>query len=761
MPSPEPASGRPDTRIILAAIAAALLGSPPASTAGDVWSTFIDGSFQQGIAGDDDSLRIWVASTGGAMAFAPGDSTYRRLFRNDGLESHDLTAVAVDGSGHRWFGSRGAGLQVQAASGGFLRRPLDRFDLGSDSVRVLLPVNDQVWVGTASGAALVRYPPDPAEPGQAVLATINLESILGRSPLVNGIASRSDTTWFGTQRGVVRREPDGSRAVVNAGLSDLDVRALIVVEGFLWAGTATTVYRFENGRWEERADGLVTGRPYLSFAVHAGSLYVGAQVMGTNATAYRFDGAAWMPAANGLADRDVNGLVSLAGSLWAATTRGLHVLGANQVWRRIPAPDPPRPESYAIIDNDYRDVAVIPGTVRARAVTRPFVTELVAETNQGANFVAIRRGEQGVEARDFATLHVDGSGVTWLGHCCCGTLTTCRGERLSAFTGTAEAFAAWDVFDIVETPDGAIWMASVRAGESQGQGLFHIDPATGTVTNYTEAEGLASGSVQALAVDSAGRLWIGYTDRGADLWRNPGRLPASITHLDTPQGLPSSRVTALAANGGEVWVGTVSGIAAFVGSELIRVIPGSVLPNALVNALAADGCQRMWVGTPAGAAALDREGRILSVVSDATRPGLAAAAVNAIAVERETAVVWFATQGGLSRLAYDASCAGGSTGGGGEAACTQLCPYPNPFRPGEDDGVRLAEAGGTGEVRVTVIDAAGREVRTLVTGAGGIVWDGRDEDGGLAPSGVYLLRILPTSATCNCAPAYRPVAVQR
>jgi hypothetical protein len=170
----------------------------------------------------------------------------------------------------------------------------------------------------------------------------------------------------------------------------------------------------------------------------------------------------------------------------------------------------------------------------------------------------------------------------------------------------------------------------------------------------------------------------------------------------------------------------------------------------------------MWVGTPAGAAALDREGRTLAVASGETRPGLAADGVNAIAVDPAAAAVWFATEGGLSRLRYDATCSGGGGGGGdGDAACSRLCPYPNPFRAGEGDGLRLAEAAGVGEVRVTIVDAAGREVATRVAPATGAVWDGRDSDGNPVPSGVYLLRILSTNATCNCAPDFRRVAVTR
>ena len=69
--------------------------------------------------------------------------------------------------------------------------------------------------------------------------------------------------------------------------------------------------------------------------------------------------------------------------------------------------------------------------------------------------------------------------------------------------------------------------------------------------------------------------------------------------------------------------------------------------------------------------------------------------------------------------------------------------FPNPFNPTTTISFALPEAS---TVRVTVHDALGREVRTLVDdvlGAGHhtAAWDGRDAAGSAAASGVYLYRI--------------------
>ena len=77
-------------------------------------------------------------------------------------------------------------------------------------------------------------------------------------------------------------------------------------------------------------------------------------------------------------------------------------------------------------------------------------------------------------------------------------------------------------------------------------------------------------------------------------------------------------------------------------------------------------------------------------------------------------------------------------------ARTQLLPNrPNPFQNGTVLRYQLAKSS---SVRLAVYDAAGRQVRSLVSGAQtagthAIEWDGRNDSGSLLPAGVYLYRL--------------------
>ncbi len=95
--------------------------------------------------------------------------------------------------------------------------------------------------------------------------------------------------------------------------------------------------------------------------------------------------------------------------------------------------------------------------------------------------------------------------------------------------------------------------------------------------------------------------------------------------------------------------------------------------------------------------------------------------------------------------------------GGGVVAPPPVVPeaaalvgnWPNPFNPQTTVGVALAEAG---TVRLQVLDARGRVVRTLADGhlpAGShdLVWDGADLQGRPVPSGLYLARLTTARGT--------------
>lgn len=87
----------------------------------------------------------------------------------------------------------------------------------------------------------------------------------------------------------------------------------------------------------------------------------------------------------------------------------------------------------------------------------------------------------------------------------------------------------------------------------------------------------------------------------------------------------------------------------------------------------------------------------------------------------------------------------------GPAAVMQVTAVPNPFNP----AVKITATSGQAIVAVELYDALGRRVTTLptsvVAGAWQACWRGRDDEGRMSPSGVYVARVRDaTGATASC-----------
>jgi hypothetical protein len=98
----------------------------------------------------------------------------------------------------------------------------------------------------------------------------------------------------------------------------------------------------------------------------------------------------------------------------------------------------------------------------------------------------------------------------------------------------------------------------------------------------------------------------------------------------------------------------------------------------------------------------------------------------------------------LSDAGYDLTGVGGETDNSPQAIAGRLLdPQPNPFNPRSHLRYELHEQG---RATMTIHDARGRLMRTLLdetlpAGPGFVIWNGRDEAGLSAPSGVYFARL--------------------
>ncbi len=153
--------------------------------------------------------------------------------------------------------------------------------------------------------------------------------------------------------------------------------------------------------------------------------------------------------------------------------------------------------------------------------------------------------------------------------------------------------------------DGGVWLVS----ETGGVIAYDIADSSFSVIHRRPRE-LVSNSLVRVLADGGGRLWFGSSASGVSVY-DPNL--SDWNTISTFEGLPSDTVTAIAAWGDSVWVGTPSGFAVFAGGTLVgrcnvRIPPDVRCPldSHVIRAIAALG-DGAYLGTPAGVAWYDGE----------------------------------------------------------------------------------------------------------------------------------------------------------
>lgn len=232
------------------------------------------------------------------------------------------------------------------------------------------------------------------------------------------------------------------------------------------------------------------------------------------------------------------------------------------------------------------------------------------------------------------------------------------------------------IYSIREDKENNLWIASKSGG------LFKI--SNSKFANLSQTEGLIQNSVNALAEDSAGGLWVG-TDGGVSYWRdgkfqtNPAVLAlkdrrvrhvlvdgrgrpwfstysnlglayfesGSLKTISVDQGLPVNRVRLTYEDRqGRFWVGTTSGLCQIENGQVTRTLGQKEgLPNQFIMALQEDSKGNLWIGTDGGGVALlTLQDKVEIFNKDS---GLAGNVVFRFLKDRQNRM-WIATSDGIS-----------------------------------------------------------------------------------------------------------------
>ena len=503
---------------------------------------------------------------------------------------------------------------------------------------------------------------------------------------INRVLVHQDEVWAGTHGGVLRYDQHTqayTRFTRRDGLPGNLILSLSVdANGHLWFGTHSrglSRYRPEKDRFDP---------PFLDFQnlrinalePHGDILYVGSE-RGVSAFVISKEEVkeTYRRLGQLAKDTEVTSIEVFAGRLWAGTVNGL-------VWADLDQPNLQDPSSWELelTRGEVRDMLVYQDTLFVAAsngiwqvhpaLDRPaldnstsngvalglFDGRLVSATADGVLFQ--RQGSnrwQPLSASNISSTAdlSDTDGPLWV-----ASASGLRVLGTDPPTPPREPRANF-FFDMTQTPNGHLWVASVPKDNLPAFGLYEFDGEGWTT--YNRRSNLSSNKVSAVETDAEGLLWVGNWGVGIDVRDASGQWQHLNAKNSVLEGIEGNTFVAISdidrdANG-LMWIANIqNGLVVMDGWRPRRAALNSQLDFGMSVgrdmtkiAVGPDGLK--WVGTALdgfflfddGGTPFETGDEIGLAFDTATYPRLTSDSIIDIHVDH-SGRVWIATNNGLN-----------------------------------------------------------------------------------------------------------------
>jgi ligand-binding sensor domain-containing protein len=290
-----------------------------------------------------------------------------------------------------------------------------------------------------------------------------------------------------------------------------------------------------------------------------------------------------------------------------------------------------------------------------------------------------------------------------------------------------------------EDPNGTLWVVNYGE-ESTGPHLVALDK-TGKFYAFENKSASRKRFIRSLTIDRSGTKWVGSVNDGGLLYYNDNNTLSDLSDdkygvfTTSNSSLYSETQNCLAIDHeGLVWVGTPNGLNCIINpssvitkqSTIFRKI--TALGNKLINSIMVDALNYKWVGTNEGIWVLNPDATEVVANFNTKNSLVLSDEIMSLATNPNTGTMYIGTRKGLNIVSsnqikpdenYQINC------------------YPQPFVVNNDKEMVIEGLAINSDVRILTLD--GNLIRKISAEGKVAIWDGKTDDGSIAPSGVYII----------------------
>ena len=683
-----------------------LLFLPLSANAEGVWTHYYSANQILDIICEGDY--VWLGTTNGVVKRNRHDGSYVRYTMKDGLAGNSVGALYIDRTGRKWFATEGG---LSCFDGGEWETFTDAKGLPLNTITSMTQDHDGVmWFGTVNNGVLcfdgIEWKKYSKSDGLGAIGTGDVE------------VDKENVKWFTIGYGVASF--DGKvwkRYTQEDGLPDAPVWNIAIDgEGVKWLATGSILTSFDGVHFTQYPSDSWSGAiSILSIAIDKNDVKWLA-TYGGGVGSFKDGIWQWLPKVDATKYLNVNNHIAIDANngKWVSLCNqhsfefGVACYdGIN--WKRYTVDDGPAANNvYAIgVDSWNRKYF---GTYFQGISSFDGKTWNNPLTLEESGYL-------------FSSIVFDYDGVMWIA---VQKLMSMNGVERKSYTypdGPAEQVNA-----IAIGPDNWKWFATLGGVVAFNGREWKF---------WTEADGLANNHLCAIAVDKDNVVWAAAEEGDGGLSSFDGKVWKSYS---VQEGLPDIRIHCIAVDLDNVkWFGTGIGLYRYDGvSWQYFTFDGferEGFPFRNIHAVVVDRNNVKWITSSSSVMSFDG---VTWKVYNLSVPYFGAN-ISCAAVDRNN-VKWFAGWD-MGIISFDDRAS--TLVQDKVPASYALSNHPNPFNPATTITFSLPSPG---RATLAVYSVTGQKIRELVSGrlAAGthsIVWDGRDGNGRMMSSGIYISRL--------------------
>ncbi|MEW5843716.1 MAG: two-component regulator propeller domain-containing protein [Bacteroidota bacterium] len=678
---------------------------------------------------------VWAATGGGVFRFNPSDSTYTTYTKADGLSSQGLSAIDVDPSNRIWLGSKEGFINIVDPSDNSIAKIIDIFNSNNTQKQIndIFVKGDTAFVSFDFGLSIIS-----TKTFSFYDSFLKLGSFPAQTRVIS--AYKSSLIYAVTENGVAVQKPGTTNLSAPESWnnysfgSNINVQSASRILGFngqILLATSNGVFTFANNSWQPFIlqgvminDMTVSGNVLYLAGTHdlfqysngnVSTVYsnqnlsfssvdvLSAQTIYVSSTGGLIElknGKSRLIYPNGPSSNSfVNLSVDPLGQLWVATGKDVTGVGFfkfdGSTWKTYDVQRYPQ-----LPTNSYYNVFAGPDSAVylcnwGRGITIFKNNSLTTYNKSNSGLVGIPADTNFVVITDAKT---DSKGNVWMTN-----LQSATRKQLSVLTKqnkwyhysfTNPVLTTLDLLDkLVIDQNNTKWF-SVMNGN---RGIYYFNENKtfdnlndDTQGYFSKSDGLISDLISCIAIDHKQNLWIG-TNIGVSV----------ITDLNNPKKSLTSSL-------------------------------GIALRNQNVTCIAVDPLDQKWIGTDQGIFILSPDGVQLVDQYNSSNSPLPSNEIKSIAFDPKNGIVYIGTDFGLAELATPSIQP--------VESFSKLFVYPNPLLLKDGEANSLTIDGLIKNSNIKILSISGNLIRDFKSPGGKVAfWDGRDVDGNLVPSGIYII----------------------